>query len=132
MRRISPVVKENNMKRTKVSVVILFLGLMALAGASQSMEAAQDGQLFIRFSPTLAMDVGLVIQIDGRTAGAITRGHVFNQFIRAGSHRLTVKHNGRGFDQFSQILHVSPGQTYSYMVKLPRDQVVLEPSGIPR
>lgn len=121
------------MKKARASVVILFvvLGFLSRAGANERVEAAQDGRLIIRFSPTLGMNVGLVVRIDGRNAGAITRGHVFERYLSPGPHRLVVSRNGRKFDELDTTLNVRPGQTYSYVAKLPGSQIVLQPSGIP-
>ena len=111
------------------AVIILALGLLALAGANERMEAAEDGRLVIRYSPTLGMNVTLFMRIDGQAAGGISRNHIYKRDLSPGIHRITVRNNGRLFDEFHMTLNVRPGQTYSFLAKHPPEQLVLEPVG---
>lgn len=114
------------------SVLILALSFLALVGGADKTDAAEPGRLVIRFSPTLGMNVGLAVRIDGQNAGAITRGHVFEKYLSPGPHQLVVRPNGRAYNELVMMLNVRPGQTYSYVAKLPRDNLVLQPAGWPR
>lgn len=103
---------------------ILFSGLAQAQG--------EDGRLLIRFSPTLGMNVGLRVGIDGQGAGVFSRGHVYERYLTPGRHRITLRRNGRRFDELNHTIRVQPGLTYSYVAKLPGTTLVLEPSGIPQ
>ena len=119
-----------------MKVLFLALGLLALSGVTDRALAGppnrtdwtEDGRLRIRYSPTLGMNIGLVILIDGRSAGAITRGHVFEADLSPGWHRLVVLPNGRWGKAFRTTLNVRPGGTYSYLAKFPPEDLVLEPT----
>ena len=121
------------MERTKSLglIFILVVGLLALAGAGEQAKAAEDGRLVIRFSPTLGMDVGLRVGIDGRGAGVIARGHVYERYLSPGPHRVTLRRNGRRLEEFNMTFDVRPGQTYSYVAKLPGTELALQPAGLP-
>ena len=121
------------MKRKKSvgTIVLLVLGLLALAGASARLEAAEDGRLLMRYSPTLGMNVAIRVGIDGRGAGGFARGHVYERYLSPGMHRVTIRPNGRRLEEFSMDLFVRPNETYSYVVKFPRIRLALEPSGLP-
>ena len=118
-------------------VLLLAIGTLLIAGAAQPVSArtpyhqsgaGEDGCFVMRFSPTLGYNVGLVVTIDGRTAGAITRGHVFRRYLRPGHHVIGVTRNGRYYDALSMTLNVRPGQTYSYIAKYNVNQVILVPA----
>ena len=92
---------------------------------------ADGGLLVLRFSPTLGINFGVTVRIDGYEAGPIARGHVFRRYLAPGRHRLEVTHNGRVYDALDGALYVRPGETYSYVIKNRVNQVVLQPSGVP-
>lgn len=118
--------------RTKFVISFLILSLTTLLLGNHAV-AQEDGHLSIRYSPTLGMNVGLEVRVDGRLLGGISRGHVLSRPLSPGRHRLVVRPNGRLFDEYDMILHVQPGQTYSYVAKFPgRRNIVLVPVGEPR
>lgn len=92
---------------------------------------ADGGLLVLGFSPTLGINFGVTVRIDGFEAGPITRGHVFRRYLAPGRHRLEVTHNGRVYDALDGALYVRPGETYSYVIKNRVNQVVLQRSGVP-
>ena len=93
---------------------------------------ADGGLLILRFSPTLGINFGVTVRIDGFEAGPITKGHIYRRYLSPGRHRLEVTHNGRVYDALEGALYVRRGETYSYVIKNAVNQVVLQPSGIPR
>ena len=86
----------------------------------------EGGRVMMKFSPTVGINVGVSIRIDGRNAGAITRGHVVDRYIPRGRHVLSVSRNGRSDDVWHEILNVGPGQTYAYLIKYRVNQIVLQ------
>jgi hypothetical protein len=114
---------------------LLLLALCAFLslGANPSLARAYrssgpPGQLIIRTSPVLPFDVGLTIQIDGRHAGVLAKGHIFRQDLAPGPHLIYVTRGGRGREAWQRILHVRPGETYTFVAKYQPTQVVLEPA----
>lgn len=121
------------MKLSKSSLFGFTLALATLFLCSGRAQArAEDGRLLIRFSPTLGMNVGLRVGIDGDGAGVFVRGHTYERYLSPGRHRITLRRNGRRLDELNQIVRVQPGMTYSYVAKLPGSTLVLEPSGVPQ
>jgi hypothetical protein len=111
--------------------LILLLAICALliapAGTSFARSPAGGGGRFVvKFSPILGDFVGLSVTIDGGEARPLTKGHVFEQDLPAGPHKISVYRNGRLIDAWHGTVNVRPGQTYSYVVKYSVDQLVLE------
>ena len=95
--------------------------------------SADDGGRFrIGYSPTLGINLGLVVRIDGREAGAFTRGHIYQTNLRPGRHYINLSPTGRDWGDLQMTLDVRRGQTYSYIAKYNRYKVLLIPAGLPR
>ena len=133
------------MKRITSPAFVLVLAIsVLLIGATQTASArehyypngsvyapgaADGGRLLIRYSPTLGINVGLVVRIDGREAGAFTKGHIYKRYLPPGRHEISVYRNGRGWDAWHMTLDVHRGQTYSYVAKHNSYKVLLVPVG---
>jgi len=89
---------------------------------------ADGGALRIKHSPVLGQNVAVVMTIDGRLAGAFTRGHIYEKFLTPGRHDITASRNGRGIDTWYGTLNVQRGQTYSFVVKYSGIQLYLVPT----
>ena len=128
------------MKRSTVLVLLLAICALLIAGATQTASAryyypgqvyasslAPHGNFVIKHSPTLGMDVGVVVTIDGHLAGGIARGHYFNAYLQPGRHYIRVSRNGRYYGDLRFILDVRPSWTYSFVAKISGNQMVLVP-----
>jgi len=133
-----------NMKRSTSPVLVLVLAICALliAGANQTASAryyypgqvyasslAPHGNFIIKHSPTLGINVAVVVTIDGHVAGGITKGHYFNAYLEPGRHFIRVSRNGRYYGDLGAILDVRPGRVYSFVAKDSGNQMVLVPVG---
>jgi hypothetical protein len=96
-----------HMKRLTSPVLFLVLAICTLliAGANQTASARQyyypasslapHGNFVIEHSPTLDINVAVVVTIDGQPAGGITKGYYFNAYLEPGRHFIRVSRNGR-------------------------------------
>jgi hypothetical protein len=105
--------------------------LIASAGPTLARESSRSyyaapGVVMMKFSPELGINVGIAIEIDGRVAGAITKGHVFRTALAPGPHRITVYRSGRLNDAFEDTLHVRPGETYAFVIKYRVNEIMLK------
>ena len=96
------------------------------SGAIFATSAADGGRLVVRRSPLLGLNLTVSLMIDGKTAGALVRGQVFDRFITPGRHTLTALPNGSG-DAWHGTLDVRPGETYSYTASYNVNTLVLTP-----
>jgi hypothetical protein len=130
------------MKRSPILVLLLAICVLLVAGATQTASAryyfpgevyasslAPHGNFVIKHSPTLGMDVGVVVTIDGHLAGGIAKGHYFNAYLQPGRHFITISRNGRYYGELQAIMDVRPGLTYSFVAKISGNQMVLVPVG---
>ncbi len=133
------------MKRLTSPVLFLVLAICTLfiAGANQTANASQyyypgevytssrapHGNFVIKHSPTLGLNVGVVVVIDGHVAGGITKGHYSNANLEPGRHFIRVARNGRYYGDLLMILDVSPGRKYYFVAKDNGNQMVLVPVG---
>jgi hypothetical protein len=130
------------MKRLTSPVLVLLLAISALlfAGATQTASAsyyypgqvyasslAPHGNFVIKHSPTLGINVAVVVTIDGHLAGGIARGHYFNAYLEPGRHFIRISRNGRYYGELQAILDVRPGWTYSFVAKDNGRQMTLVP-----
>ena len=119
------------MKTSIYRGLVLLLAICALliapAGTSFARSPADDGGRFVlKFSPILGDFVTLRVTIDGGAAGPLTKGHVFDQYLPAGPHEISVYPNGRQRDAWHGTVNIRPGQTSSYVAKYRVNQMVLE------
>ena len=128
------------MKSGKSLFFLLTVGALVITSPSDSVArehpaanpifatSAVDGaRLILKFSPVLGFNVGISARIDGREAGALTKGHIYERHLTAGPHFVQVIPNGRRRDACEMMLDVRRGQTYAYVIKY-SDQIVLEPT----
>ena len=79
----------------------------------------------IKHSPVLGMNVAVNVTIDGRNAGAFTKGHIFERFIAPGRHVIGVFPNGHAESASRITVNLRAGQTYSYVASYRVRQLVL-------
>ncbi len=137
------------MKRitSPILALLLALGALLIDGANHTVSArnqgspnratsvdslADGGRFHIGYSPTLGTNLGLVLRIDGREAGGFTRGHIYQTNLRPGRHYISLSPTGKDWGDLQMTLDVRPGQTYSYIAKYNRYQVLLIPASLPR
>lgn len=96
------------------------------SGAIFATSAADGGRLFIRRSPTLGDNVSVSIAIDGKPAGTLVRGKVYDRYIAPGRHVLTAAYSGSG-DEWKATLDVHRGETYSYTASYNVNKLALTP-----
>jgi hypothetical protein len=122
------------MKRVAV-VVVAIVATLFLASAKQSVAGQSiysrggDGLLRMKHSPTLGINIPIAVWIDGRMAGAFTRGHVYERALSPGRHDLYASRPGQLYSSFYGTLDVQPGETYSFVVKSTPNQLYLIPVG---
>ena len=128
-----------HMRKSRTSVIVssflalaLFIATATSGNAGQGADYGGSGSVSISFSPVLGLNVGVVIGIDGRYAGVITKGHTFWQELPAGRHVIFVSRNGRLSEGTSTIVDVRPGQTYHFTAHYNTDALVIVPTGARR
>ena len=134
------------MKTIKSIVLVLVAGVLFFASAkditagqarySHSRDGiyanslADGGSIRLKHSPALGINIPLAVRIDGRNAGAFTKGHVFEAYLSPGSHYVTVARPRQRFDTWRGIIEVRRGQTDSFVVKATTNEILLLPSRI--
>lgn len=96
------------------------------SGAIFATSAADGGRLLIRRSPTLGLNVTVAIAIDGKPAGTLVRGQVYDRYIAPGRRVLTAAYSGSG-DEWKATLNVRSGETYAYAASYNVNKLVLTP-----
>lgn len=125
------------MKRLNLSAVVLgltvgafFFGSANQIGAGQSQHySGANGVLRMKHSPVLGLNIPITVWIDGRLAGAFTKGHVFERTLAPGQHTIHASRPSRPSDSFYGIVDVQPGETLSFVVKCTVGNVILQPVG---
>jgi hypothetical protein len=124
------------MKKLCSSVVVLILSVCGLflgssnqsvAGPSQNYSRGGDGVLRMKHSPVLGLNIPIAVWIDGRQAGAFTKGHVYERSLSPGVHTLYASRPSRLNDSWYGTIDVQPGQTLSFVVSCNVDQIFLTP-----
>ncbi len=91
---------------------------------------ADGGSIRLKHSPVLGINIPLAVRIDGRNAGAFTKGHVFERYLTPGPHHVTVSRPRQRFDTWRGIIEVRRGQTDSFVVKCTTNEILLLPSRV--
>lgn len=125
------------MKRVNfVAVLLVAVGALFFAGAKQSIAGQSeyysrggDGLLRMKHSPVLGINIPINVWIDGVQQGSFTKGHVFERSLASGRHQLYARRPGQLYCSYFGTLDVSPGQTYSFVVKSTPNQIYLIPVG---
>jgi hypothetical protein len=115
--------------------VILVLAVCALFSMSAKLSVAGpseysrggDGLLRMKHSPVLGLNIPIAVWIDGRQAGAFTKGHVYERSLSPGRHDVYASRPGLLSGSYFGTLQVRPGETYSFVVKSTPNQVYLLP-----
>ena len=127
--------------KTISSVLVLVVSMLFFASAKQGTAAesrsrdtyasglSDGGCLRIKHSPVLGYNIPIVVWIDGQLAGPFTKGHVFERCLTPGQHTLYVSRPRNAFDSYYGTIDVQRGATYSFVVKVTPNRVVLQPSG---
>jgi hypothetical protein len=90
---------------------------------------ADGGRIRMKHSPVLGINVPIAIKIDGVQAGVFAKGHVYEQYLTPGRHRVRASRPINLTDYWSGTINVRRGETYSFVVKCTVNQVILEPVG---
>ena len=112
------------------ALVLFFVICGLLVSASPSSYASEHhdrGRLIIKRSPILPHNVTITLRLDGRVAGTLVRGQVFDQSVTPGHHVLEASPNKQRGD-WRGNLDVRPGHTYSYVASYNVNRVVLSPA----
>jgi hypothetical protein len=126
------------MKRLNSFAVVLVLTVGAfffgtanqsVAGQSEYYSRGGDGVLRMKHSPVLGLNIPIAVWIDGRQAGAFTKGHVYQRHLAPGRHDLYASRPGQLYSSFYGTLDVQAGMTYSFVVKSTPNQIYLVPVG---
>jgi hypothetical protein len=88
--------------------------------------AIDGGRLIIKYSPTLGINVAIVLTIDGKLVGPLVRGHIFDRYLTPGRHILVASPNRLAGD-WQGVLHVRAGHTYTYIARYNVSRLVLYP-----
>ena len=113
-------------------ILLLAFAAVITAAAIPGASAAEGGRLMIKHSPILGLNVAVGVTIDGKNAGAFTKGHTFEQVLTPGRHVITAFANGRQWDARQLVVNVRSGQTYAYQAVYRDDRIVLDPVTKPR
>ena len=114
-----------------VSCVILVAGVCPVATAGSGYRYHQvsgEGQLLIRYAPTLGFNVVVGVWIDGRYAGNFAWGHTFRRTLPAGPHVITVVPNGRMSGASDTVVDVRPGAATAYFAQYRVSHLALQPA----
>jgi tetratricopeptide (TPR) repeat protein len=99
--------------------------------SAETAVAQPDGRLIVLRAANFGWNLALNLKIDGRAAANIVQGRSYDQFVPAGSHRLTVS-AGTNYQPTSTVLNVQRGQTYVFTaIRQNTNSVVLVPSALP-
>jgi hypothetical protein len=96
------------------------------SGAIFATSAADGGRLVIKRSPLLGLNIAISLMIDGKVAGTLVRGQVYDRYLTPGRHILTASCSGSG-QPWQGTLDVRPGETYSYSASYNVNRLVLTP-----
>jgi len=86
-----------------------------------------DGVLRMKHSPVLGINIPIAVWIDGKQAGAFAKGHVYERFLSPGRHDIYASRPGQLSDSWFGTLDVRSGETYSFVVKVTPNRVLLLP-----
>jgi len=133
------------MKTINSVALVLAVGVFCFAGAKQvsagqpqdsrssdaiyASSLADGGCIRLKHSPVLGINIPISVWIDGTLAGPFTKGHVFERFLTPGRHTIYASRPRNAFDAYYGTLDVRRGETYSFVVKVTPNRVVLQPSG---
>ena len=128
--------KTNRFVRILAAVVCVILVAsvcpVATAGSAyryrDSYHGSGDGQLLIRYAPTLGFNVVVGVWIDGRYAGNFAWGHTFRRTLPAGPHVITVVPNGRMSGASDTVVDVRPGAATAYFAQYRVSHLALQPA----
>ena len=98
----------------------------SVAGPSEYSRGG-DGLLRMKHSPVLGINIPIAVWIDGREAGAFSKGHVYQRSLSPGRHDLYASRPGQLSSSYFGTLDVRPGETYSFVVKSTLNQIYLLP-----
>ena len=136
----------HDMKTMKSVFLVLAAGVLFFASAqdmtagqpkdSRSRDAifasslADGGRIRMKHSPSLGMNVAIMVRIDGVQAGGFSKGHVYEKYLTPGRHDFYVSRSAQHTGSWRGTLEVRQGETYSFVVKMTPNQVLLLPSKI--
>ena len=69
--------------------------------------------------------MGIALTIDGKAAGILVRGQIFDKYITPGRHVLIALPSGLG--PMATVLEVRAGETFSYTASYSVNKLVLTP-----
>lgn len=117
-----------------IVAVVLTAGALLIASANQSVAGQSEyysrgaqGILRIKHSPVLGINIPIDVWIDGRHAGAFTKGHVFERYLAPGRHDVYASRPGQLYSSFYGTVDVRPSETLSFVVKSTPNQIYLVP-----
>jgi hypothetical protein len=133
------------MKTINSVVLVLVAGVLFFASAKQmtagqseyprsrdtsyANSLADGGCLRMKHSPVLGLNIPIAVRIDGAMAGAFAKGHVYERYLTPGRHTLDVSRPLQARDSWYGTLDVRRGETYSFVIKVTPNHVILQPTG---
>lgn len=123
------------MKRHGSIVLLLVLAVCVSFFASANQSVARpseysrgaDGVLRMKHSPALGINIVISVRIDGKPAGHFSKGHVYERYLSPGRHEIFASRTGQPSDSWRGTLDVRSGKTYSFVVKVTPNRVLLLP-----
>ena len=120
------------MKSKYNSTCRFFLIFTFICAVSIGTAAAQPaGRLVVLRPPNFGWNVAFNLEIDGRSVASVVQGRLYQAWLPAGEHVLTVRKLPRtGISgPTSTTVNVQPGWTYVFTAWWDSDFVFLRPSG---
>jgi hypothetical protein len=114
-------------------ICAIFISTVAQGGPGYlNSRHVPPGQLIVDRVPNFGWNIGVNLQIDGRSVGNIVQGRGYSTWLPAGPHVLTVhKVPTVGFtDQTSTTVNIQPGTDHVYTAMWSSGLVYLQPAGV--
>jgi hypothetical protein len=111
----------------------LFFSTLVQAGSAyHRSNNFEPGRLTIERSPNFGWNLGYHLQIDGRPAGSIARGHSYSVWLPPGPHVLTVMRvPSMGYiEPTSTTVNIQPGAEHLFQAVWDSNLVYLHPAGL--
>jgi hypothetical protein len=114
---------------SRLFLIFAFAWVVSIGTAA----AQPAGRLIILRSPNFGWNLGVHLQIDGRSVANVAQGHRYDAWLPAGRHVLTVFKVPYASlsEPTSTTVNVQPGWTYVFTAMWDSNLVLLSPAGLP-